>query len=85
MVAVLAVIVSTLALAIHTRARRPLQQDVAENEVALRGILPQANIFRLLDDPAPHYRASTHSTGDEDGTLVGFAFFTTDLVKGDPP
>ena len=82
MVALFAVIVATQALAVHTQARHPLQQEVAENEDDLRGVLPQADIFRFLDDPAPHFRGYTHRTGDEDGTLVGFAFFTTDLVGG---
>ena len=67
---------------VHTQARHPLQKEVAENEVDLRDVLPQADIFRFLNDPAPHFRGYTHSTGDEDGTLVGFAFFTSDLVGG---
>ena len=82
MAALVAVVVSTQALDVHTQARRPLQQEVAENEVELRDVLPQADIFRFLDDPAPHFRGYTHEPGDESSTLVGFAFFTTDLVGG---
>ena len=81
MVALFAVIVSTQALDVPTQARRPLQQEVAENEVALRDVLPQADSFRFLDAPPRHFRGYTHSTG-EDATLVGFAFFTIDLVGG---
>lgn len=77
-----AAIVSTQPLDVHTQSRHPLQQEVAENEIALRDVLPQADIFRFLADPAPHFRGYTHRTGDDDGTLVGFAFFTTDLVGG---
>ena len=52
----------------------------AADEVALRTLIPQADSFELVETHLRHFRAYTQSASGGDPTLVGFAFFTTDVT-----
>ena len=52
----------------------------AADEVALRTLVPQAHSFELVETPLRHFRAYAPSASGGDPTLVGFAFFTTDVT-----
>ena len=50
------------------------------DEVALRTLIPQADSFELVETHHRHFRAYAQSASGGDRTLVGFAFFTTDMT-----
>ena len=57
-----------------------LRSDVAENVAFLREVLPQAETFAFVSDQTPHFRGYAGGTDGDEGTLVGFALFTADVV-----
>ena len=50
------------------------------DEAALRALIPEADSFELVERSSRHFRAYARPASGEDPTLVGFAFFTTDLA-----
>ena len=52
----------------------------AADELALRTLIPQADSFELVETPLRHFRAYAPSGSGGDPTLIGFAFFTTDVT-----
>ena len=51
----------------------------AADEAALRVLIPQADSFELVETSSRHFRAYAQTASGSDPTLVGFAFFTTDV------
>lgn len=45
----------------------------------LKEVLPGADRFVSVDGLYPHFRGLVGGRGPDDGTVVGYAFFTTDL------
>ena len=52
----------------------------AADEVALRTLIPAAHSFELVETPLRHFRAYAPPASGGGQTLVGFAFFTTDVT-----
>ncbi len=50
------------------------------DEAALRTLIPQADSFELVETSTRHFRAYLHPASGGDPTLIGFAFFTTDVT-----
>ena len=71
----LCLLVGTVPPAAHAQPRSVTEAD----EAALRRLIPQADSFDLVETEARHFRAYAR-TAEGDATLVGLAFFTTDLT-----
>ncbi|MEE8129691.1 MAG: FMN-binding protein [Vicinamibacterales bacterium] len=50
------------------------------DEAALRTLIPQADSFELVETSTRHFRAYAQPGSGGDPTLIGFAFFTTDVT-----
>jgi len=50
------------------------------DEAALRTLIPQADSFELVETDTRHFRAYAQPASGGDPTLIGFAFFTTDVT-----
>ena len=75
----IALLVAALAPTV-TVAQSRLDAVVSKaDEAALRALIPQADSFELVETSSRHFRVYAHPAPGEDPTLIGFAFFTTDL------
>ena len=50
------------------------------DEAVLRTLIPQADSFELVETSSRHFRAYAQPSSGADPTLIGLAFFTTDLA-----
>ena len=50
------------------------------DEAALRTLIPRADHFELVETTTRHFRAYAQPASGGDQTLIGFAFFTTDVT-----
>ena len=50
------------------------------DEAALRTLIPRADHFELVETTTRHFRAHAQPASGGDPTLIGFAFFTTDVT-----
>lgn len=65
---------------LHTSVAAMLQTNRARRyDGDLREVVPAAERFVNVDGLYPHFRGLVGGTGPDDGSVVGYAFFTTDL------
>ena len=76
----IALLVAALAPAVTVAQSRFDAVVSTADEAALRALIPQADSFELVETSSRHFRAYAQPASGGDPTLIGFAFFTTDLA-----
>ena len=72
-------LVCVLAVAAVGARAQPAAVTEAD-EAALRRLIPQADTFELVETDSRHFRAYARPQPESEPTLVGLAFFTTDIT-----